>query len=68
MHLLDELHHGWKYVLHSVPIRSALLLVAIVSMAGTPYTVLMPAHCIRGASRRAEHARPLDDARRVSAP
>src|SRR6266545_5267238 len=43
MHLLHELHHGWKYVLHSVPIRSALLLVAIVSTAGTPYTVLMPA-------------------------
>jgi MFS family permease len=43
MHLLDELHHGWKYVLHSVPIRSALLLVAIVCTAGTPYTVLMPA-------------------------
>jgi MFS family permease len=43
MHLLEELHHGWKYVLHSVPIRSALLLVAIISTAGTPYTVLMPA-------------------------
>ena len=43
MHLLAELHHGWKYVLHSVPIRSALLLVAIISTAGTPYTVLMPA-------------------------
>jgi MFS family permease len=43
MHLLDELHHGWNYVLHSVPIRSALTLVAIVSTAGTPYTVLMPA-------------------------
>jgi MFS family permease len=43
MHLLEELHHGWKYVFHSVPIRSALLLVAIVSTAGTPYTVLMPA-------------------------
>src|SRR5512132_3457382 len=34
MHLLEELHHGWKYVLHSVPIRSALLLVAIISTAG----------------------------------
>ena len=43
MHLLEELHHGWKYVLQSVPIRSALLLVAIISTAGTPYTVLMPA-------------------------
>jgi MFS family permease len=43
MHLLEELHHGWKYVLHSIPIRSALVLVAVVSTAGTPYTVLMPA-------------------------
>src|SRR2546423_1841432 len=48
MHLLDELHHGWKYVLHSVPIRSALVLVAIVSMAGTPYTVLMPGIASQG--------------------
>ncbi len=43
MHMLEELHHGWKYVFHSIPIRSALLLVAIISTAGTPYTVLMPA-------------------------
>src|SRR5207244_11972569 len=41
--LLDEPPPGWKYVLHPVPIRSRLLLVAIVSTAGTPYTVLMPA-------------------------
>ena len=43
MHLLKELRHGWNYVLKSVPIRSALTLVAIVSLVGTPYTVLMPA-------------------------
>jgi len=43
MHLLEELHHGWKYVFHSIPIRSALLLVAIINTAGTPYVVLMPA-------------------------
>ena len=43
MHLLEELRHGWSYVFHSVPIRSVLTLVAIVSVAGTPYTVLMPA-------------------------
>jgi predicted MFS family arabinose efflux permease len=43
LRLLEELHHGWKYVFHSLPIRSALILVAIVSTAGTPYTVLMPA-------------------------
>jgi MFS family permease len=42
LRLLAELHHGWKYVFHSLPIRSALTLVAIVSAAGTPYTVLMP--------------------------
>jgi MFS family permease len=43
LHILDELRHGWNYVFRSVPIRSALILVAIVSAAGTPYTVLMPA-------------------------
>jgi len=43
MHLLEELRHGWAYVFGSVPIRSALTLVAVVSIAGTPYTVLMPA-------------------------
>jgi predicted MFS family arabinose efflux permease len=43
MHVLDELVHGWRYILASVPIRTALLMVAIVSTAGTPYSVLMPA-------------------------
>jgi MFS family permease len=43
LHLLEELSHGWKYVFNSVPIRSALILLAVVSAAGTPYTVLMPA-------------------------
>jgi MFS family permease len=43
MHLLEELRHGWNYVFHSVPIRAVLTLVAVISVAGTPYTVLMPA-------------------------
>jgi MFS family permease len=43
MRILEELRHGWGYILGSVPIRTALLLVAIISVAGTPYTVLMPA-------------------------
>ena len=43
MRLFEELRHGWSYVSTSVPIRSALTLVALVSIAGTPYTVLMPA-------------------------
>lgn len=39
----EELRTGWRYVRTSVPIRTALVLLAIVSGAGTPYTVLMPA-------------------------
>jgi len=38
-----DLLTGWRYVVDSVPIRSALILLAIVSTAGMPYTVLMPA-------------------------
>jgi MFS family permease len=41
--MLRELSSAWQYVIASVPIRSALLLLAIVSIAGVPYTVLMPA-------------------------
>jgi MFS family permease len=40
--VLKDLHTGWRYVVDSVPIRSALMLLAIVSVAGMPYTVLMP--------------------------
>jgi MFS family permease len=43
MRVLDELSHGWRYILGHVPIRTALLMVAVVSTAGTPYSVLMPA-------------------------
>jgi MFS family permease len=42
-HALEELRAGWRYVSASVPIRTALLLLALVSTFGTPYTVLMPA-------------------------
>jgi len=37
-----ELQEGWNYVTHSVPIRSILLLLALVSLVGMQYTVLMP--------------------------
>ncbi len=40
--VLSELREGWEYVSHSVPIRSILLLLGLVSLAGMPYTVLMP--------------------------
>lgn len=40
--VVEELVDGWKYVTGSVPIRSILLLLALVSLIGMPYTVLMP--------------------------
>ncbi|HET6347170.1 MAG TPA: MFS transporter, partial [Myxococcota bacterium] len=40
--VLAELREGWAYVSGSPPIRSILLLLALVSLVGMPYTVLMP--------------------------
>jgi MFS family permease len=37
-----QLREGWSYVAQSLPIRSLLLLLALVSLVGMPYTVLMP--------------------------
>jgi MFS family permease len=41
--MLDDLGQGFRYVAGSVPMRSILLLLALVSLTGMPYTVLMPA-------------------------
>jgi MFS family permease len=40
--MLAELKEGWVYVSHSSAIRSLLLLLALVSLVGMPYAVLMP--------------------------
>ncbi len=40
--MLAQLREGWVYVAGHRPIRSILLLFAIVSLMGWPYTVLMP--------------------------
>ena len=40
--LLQELREGWVYVRDFVPIRSILLLFALLSLMGWPFTVLMP--------------------------
>lgn len=40
--LTSELSEGWRYVKESPPIRSVLLFLALVSLVGMPYTVLMP--------------------------
>ncbi|HEY1461807.1 MAG TPA: MFS transporter [Terriglobales bacterium] len=37
-----QLKEGWNYVFHSIPIRSVLLLMALISLVGMPYMVLMP--------------------------
>lgn len=37
-----ELKEGWQYVSRFKPIRAILLLLALVSLVGMPYTVLMP--------------------------
>ncbi len=37
-----ELKEGWQYVWSFKPIRAILLLLALVSLVGMPYTVLMP--------------------------
>ena len=38
----QQLHEGWKYVVGSTAIRSIITLLALVSLVGVPYTVLMP--------------------------
>ena len=42
-HVLEELQIGLRYIRGSLPIRTSLTLLAIVSMMSMPYTVLMPA-------------------------
>lgn len=41
--LVHELKEGWRYAANFAPIRNVLLLLALVSFVGMPYTVLMPA-------------------------
>lgn len=40
--VLTQLKEGWSYVSGFVPIRTILLLFALVSLMGWPFTVLMP--------------------------
>ena len=41
--MLEDILDGFRYVAHFPPVRSALILLALVSIMGMPYTVLMPA-------------------------
>lgn len=40
--ILQQLREGWSYASGFAPIRKVLLLLALVSLVGMPYTVLMP--------------------------
>lgn len=40
--ILHELKEGFRYTFGFAPIRSIILLLALVSLTGMPYTVLMP--------------------------
>jgi MFS family permease len=40
--MLAQLREGWQFVSRFLPIRNLLLLFAVVSLMGMPYTVLMP--------------------------
>ena len=40
--IFQQLREGWTYAVHFAPIRNVLLLLALVSLVGMPYTVLMP--------------------------
>ncbi len=39
---LAEMREGWEYVRNFRPVRSIILLLALVSFVGVPYTVLIP--------------------------
>jgi MFS family permease len=41
-HVLEELREGVRYAFGFAPIRAVLLLLALASLMGMPYTVLMP--------------------------
>ncbi|MBO0862378.1 MAG: MFS transporter [Chloracidobacterium sp.] len=40
--LIRQFREGWNYIVRFTPIRNVLLLLALVSLLGMPYTVLMP--------------------------
>jgi MFS family permease len=45
--VIEELRTGFRYITGFAPIRTVLLLLALVSTMGMPYTVLMPAIAAR---------------------
>jgi len=60
--MVAQLREGWTYVANSAPIRTILLLFALLSLMGWPFMVLMPS-LPRRCCMAAAHAR-LPDGRR----
>ena len=54
--MFEQMREGWDYVRTFRPIRTILLLFALVSLMGYPYVVLLPHLRRRGAARRSAHA------------
>jgi MFS family permease len=44
---LDHIAEGFRFVRNTAPIKAILLLIALVSLVATPYTVLMPIFAAR---------------------
>ncbi len=42
MSALETIREGFQYVARTLPIRAIVMLIAVISFAGMPYTVLMP--------------------------
>jgi MFS family permease len=45
--MLTQLREGWDYVATFAPVRTILLLFAIISLMGMPYVVLMPIFAVQ---------------------
>ncbi len=46
-HIVDEIRTGLDYIMTFAPVRALLVQVALVSIMGMPYTVLMPVIAVR---------------------
>ncbi len=45
--MIEQLREGWAYVSKFPPVRTILLLFALVSLMGMPFTVLMPIFAVK---------------------
>ena len=47
MSMVKQIREGWQYVSTFVPVRSILLLSALITLMGMPYVVLMPVFAVQ---------------------